>query len=243
MPSKRTFRCTPDLVLFYDYPEDSMWSTMLDLCLSSLKDSGLPMKIILKAGGYSPPASILKKYSLATMLTCSEEKGLHRNVGWKLRNICRLEAPSIILDVDTYCLFGLDPLVKALEDKPYFCVPCSPIRVPWGGVQVLRDPGFFDWSSIIKHVDALNVGESEVLRRWSKAENLDILHPDIGYEWNVLSDLVKIPKMIDGRWQAYLKLDSRKQARIIHYADSRRPWLTEDPIFADFVERAKACQN
>jgi hypothetical protein len=170
------------------------------------------------------------------------DKKARHNIGFKLYNLCTEKDPFIFIDADAILFSKVNTLLEASKDKPFICVdhqqvPNHSALIPFkflnSGVQVVGDPSFLDFQSLMKRFAsdggfACPGTDQAILFSYCKKLGYDYTHKKVGFEWNSCAGYT----LIGETGEPYSNgLNYEHPVYINHYWHEFKPWLINCPFW------------
>lgn len=234
------------LITIFNFPDRSNYNVLCEWWLEcAMIHTNLDIEI-----WYRDSITHLNKKSGRVTLKKKPEVSLHQllpqniitdkvrhNVGFKLYNLCQEVEPFIFVDADAIILKDIQPLLDVAADKPFIAVdhqsiPGHTSHIPEkflnSGVQVCSDPGFLNFSELLKHQQKYSRfvypgTDQSILNTYFKDTGYDYTHPMIGFEWNHCAG---VKNHIDN-------------ICINHYWYNFKPWNINCPLWLERISRSK----
>lgn len=178
----------------------------------------------------------------------------HHNVNFKLYNLTNLNEPFIFLDSDIFCFSSLDHLWNLKDSKPFISIdhqliPGHTDNIPYkfinSGVQVVGDPDWYQYDMFREAYAAVDGRlmcpgfDQAHIFTYSKLNNYDYTHADIGYEWNSCAKYGDID-YTDNEWICTYNGPSREgestkyDVKLNHYWWDFKPWNINCPVWNSY---------
>lgn len=244
----------PTVVTIMDYPDDEKYNRMCMIWMKRVRLHAPDARVVILTARGLPPVlrSFFARYDNVSVQP-AKRRNLgeydHFNLAVKLYNLACFETPFIFLDADMFVLSDLSYLWARRHYKPWIGVDDQTtllgISAPFphlnSGLQVVADPGFYDYDLIIQCFNAhgrhfiCNGEDQALLFDYFRSIGYDYRHPEINPGWNSCSRYTALARDEQGRWRGTTRnLPESYPVHIVHYWNGAcRPWHIGCPLYAE----------